>query len=192
VPNDFFRALKAVLKTAFTWGFLLGAVSSVLITAIVFIDPEAADPTFFERVRQSIAVGIGMGVRFAFVGVVLGTLFATTVRLGFFGKRVADLHPGKFALIGAVVGGVGIPVVFQLLNVLSGSAIPWNLLFDDAPWTALVGAAGAAGTIWMARRGVALPDEQEPRRLGADELGAPDPFGEGARVREGEGVRRTT
>lgn len=164
--SDLFRTLKAILKTALTWGFALGAVSSVLIGAYVLVVPGPGVESLPERIGEALFAGFAMGIRFAFAGAILGTLFATTLRLTFFGKRVADLSPGKFALIGAVVGGVGIPLVYQFLNILSGGPIPWNLLFDDIPFGAIAGGLGAAGTIWMARRAAALPAEREVERLG--------------------------
>lgn len=186
MPNDFTTGLKAVLKTALTWGVLLGAFAGTLIGlwALVFAGPGVE--SLPERVEEAIFAGFAMGVRFALAGAILGTLFATMVRLSFRGKRVADLNPWKFALIGAVISGAGIPLIYQLLNILSGGAIPWNLLTDDIPWAATVGAVGAAGTVWMARRAAALPAER-----GADQLGAPSPFEGQARMREGETVRRT-
>lgn len=164
--SDLSRSAKAIVKTALSWGAALGAVSATLIAAYVFIVPGPGVESLPERVGESLFAGIGMGVRFAIAGAIMGTLFATTVRLSFRGKRVADLHPGRFALIGAVVGGVGIPVIYQLLNVISGGAIPWKYLLDDIPWAATVGAVGAAGTVWMARRAAALPAEREAERLG--------------------------
>ena len=159
------RTLKAILKTAFTWGFALGAVSATLITAYVLVFAGPGVESLPERVGEALFAGVAMGTRFALAGAIMGTLFATLVRFGFRGKRVADLHPGKFALIGAVVGGVGIPLIYQLLNILSGGPIPWKYLIDDIPWAATVGAVGAAGTIWMAKRAAALPAEREAELL---------------------------
>src|SRR5690242_4879565 len=166
------RTLKAILKTAFTWGFALGAVSATLITAYVLVFAGPGVESLPERVGEALFAGVAMGTRFALAGAIMGTLSASTVRFGFRGKRVADLHPGKFALIGAVVGGVGIPLIYQFLNILSGDGpVAWKYLFDDIPWAATVGAVGAAGTVWMARRAAALPAERE-----GDLLGEPDAF----------------
>jgi len=166
MSHDPFRAVKAVFKTALAWGFVLGAISSVLIGGYVLFVPGPGVESLPERVGEALFAGVGMGVRFAFAGFVLGTFFATMLRLSFRGKRIADLHPGKFALIGAVVGGVGIPLFYQFLNVISGGPIPWSLLTDDIVWAAVVGGAGAAGTIWMARRAAAGSEEGEPSLLG--------------------------
>jgi hypothetical protein len=171
MSDDPFRAAKAVFRTALAWGFVLGAISSVLIGGYALIFAGPGVESLPERVGEALFAGVGMGFRFAIAGFVLGTFFATMLRLTFRGKRVADLHPGKFALIGAVVGGVGIPLFYQFLNVISGGPIPWSLLTNDIVWGAVVGGAGAASTIWMARRGAKLPREE-----GASLLSDGDPF----------------
>src|SRR5690348_15512369 len=159
---EFFRTLKAILKTALTWGLALGALSSVLIGGYVLFVPGPGVESLPERIGEALFAGVAMGTRFALAGAIMGTLFATTVRFSFRGKRVAELSPGKFALIGAVVGGVGIPLIYQFLNILSGDGpVAWKYLFDDIPWAATVGAVGAAGTVWMARRAATLPAERE-------------------------------
>ena len=174
-----FRSLKAVLKTALTWGVGLGALSATLITAYAFVFAAPGVESLPERVGEALFAGVALGVRFAVAGAIMGTLFATLVRFGFRGKRVAELHPGKFALIGALVGGAGIPLIYQLLNILGGGAIPWSLLLDDIPWAATVGAVGAAGTIWMAKRAAALPAERE-----AEQLEEPDGLAETSAIRD--------
>lgn len=167
MSDDRFRALKAILRTAFAWGFVLGAISAPLIALYAFIVPGPEPVTLFERVVNALYAGVGLGVRFAVAGAILGTLFSTFLRFVFRGRRVAELHPGKFAVIGALVGGIGIPLVYQFLNIISGDGpVLWKYLFDDIPWAATVGALGAAGTVWMARRGAALPAEKDPAAVG--------------------------
>jgi hypothetical protein len=173
-----FRTIKAILKTAFAWGFVLGAVSGVLIGGYVLIFAGPGVESLPERIGEALFAGVGMGTRFAVAGFVLGTFFATLLRLSFRGKRIADLHPGKFALIGAVVGGVGIPLFYQFLNVISGGPIPWSLLTDDIVWAAIVGGAGAASTIWIARRAAVGSGEGEAALLGEG-----NPFGDGATIK---------
>ena len=173
--SESMRSLKAILKTAFTWGFALGAVSATLITAYAFVFAGPGVESLPERVGEAIFAGAALGTRFALAGAIMGTLFATMVRFGFRGKRVADLSPAKFALIGAVVGGAGIPLIYQLLNIIGGGAIPWSLLLDDIPWAATVGAVGAAGTIWMAKRvpSAAPAKIASPTRSGSDSTPGP-------------------
>lgn len=174
-----FRTIKAVLKTAFGWGFVLGAISAPLIALYVFIVPGPDPVTFVERVGNALLAGVAMGVRFAMAGAFLGTLFAVVLRLSFRGKRVADLHPGRFALIGGVVSAVVMPLFYQFLNILSGDGpVAWNLLTDDIPFFAIAGAAGAAATVWIARRATAVSGEGEAALLGEG-----NPFDEGAAIR---------
>lgn len=177
-----FRTTKAILKTALTWGVLLGALSATLITAYVLVVPGPGVESLPERIGEALFAGVAMGTRFALAGAILGTLFATTLRLSFRGKRIADLSPGRFALIGAVVGGVGIPLVYQFLNILSGDGpVAWKYLFDDIPWAVVVGAAGAYGTIWVARRAAVVSAERDPA-----EIAAPGPFGASQRIQEAD------
>lgn len=170
MSDDRFRGLKAILKNALLWGVTLGVVSGTLITAYVVVVPGPGVESLPERLGEALFAGIGMGVRFALAGAVIGTFFATALRFIARGRRVADLHLGKAALIGGVVGGVGIPLFYQLLNILSGGPIPWNLLTDDIGWATIFGASAAAGTIWLARRAHALPEEERRRALEAGSL----------------------
>jgi hypothetical protein len=107
-------------------------------------------------------------VRFGIAGAVIGTVFSAVIRFGYRGRRLADINPVRFALLGAVVGGAGVPLFLQLMNVLSGDGpIAWGLVLDDAPWAAVFSAAAAAGSILLARRADALArgprhDQLEP------------------------------
>src|SRR5688500_18986886 len=47
------RGLKAILKTAVTWGFALGAVSSVLIGAYVLVVPGPGVHSLPERIGEA-------------------------------------------------------------------------------------------------------------------------------------------
>ena len=62
------------------------------------------------------------------------------------------------ARLGAVVGGVGVPLFLQSMNVLTGDGpIAWGLVTDDAIWAMLFGGVAAAGSILLARRAERLP-----------------------------------
>lgn len=85
-------------------------------------------------------------------GAVVGTVLSVVIRLGYRGRRLGDIDPLRFGMLGAVVGGVGVPLYLQTMNVLFG-------------------AAAAAGSILLARRADALPHGPSPDRLErADEL----------------------
>ena len=84
--------------------------------------------------------------------------FASVIRLSYRGRRLADISPVRFAMLGAVVGGAGVPLYLQMMNVLFGDGpIAWGLVLDDALWASVFGAAAAAGSILLARRGDRLP-----------------------------------
>ena len=88
-------------------------------------------------------------------GVAGGALVAG---VGQFDPSLADISPVKFGLLGAVVGGVGVPLFLQTMNVLSGDGpIAWGLVGDDAVWATLFGGVAAAGSILLARRAERLP-----------------------------------
>jgi hypothetical protein len=104
---------------------------------------------------------------------VIGSIFSSVIRLGYRGRRLADINPVRFGVLGAVVGGVGVPLYLQATNVLSGDGpIAWGLVTDDAVWASVFGAAVAAGSILLARRADALPRGAHPDQLeDADDLG---------------------
>jgi hypothetical protein len=99
-------------------------------------------------------------------------MFSAAVRLTYMGRRLRDIHPARFALLGGIVGGVGVPLYLQMMNVLSGTGpIAWGLVTDDGIWAAVFGAAAAGGSILLARRADALAPGAEPGTLdGAADL----------------------
>jgi MFS family permease len=121
---------------------------------------------------MAILAGIAWGVRFGIVGAVIGAVFAIAIGLRYRGRRLADINPVRFALLGAVVGGVGVPLFLQMMNVLTGGRlIAWGLVSDDAVWASVFGAAAAAGSILLARRADARAHEPRPDQLdAADDL----------------------
>ena len=161
MSDDKFRRLRAVLRTALTWGAAWGVAGGAITAAIALFDPNPAIESLPERLGMAAISGVAWGVRFAVVGAVIGAAFSTVIRLGYRGKRLADINPARFGLLGALVGGIGVPLYLQTMNVLSGGAIPWGLVLDDAPLGALFGGAAAAGSILLARRAEALPDSSD-------------------------------
>ncbi len=147
------RRWRAVLRNALTWGAAWALAGGVLVGVLALFSPEPEIESLAGRLGVAVLAGGMWGVRFGIAGAAMGTLFSTVVRFGYRGKRLADISPGRFALLGAVVGGVGVPLFLQTMNVLSGDGpISWGLVLDDAPWAAAFGAAAAAGSILLARR----------------------------------------
>ena len=151
---------RAVLRNALTWGVAWAVAGGGLVGVLALFDPAAAGESLPARLGLAALAGGMWGVRFGIAGAVMGAVFSTVVRLGYRGRRLADISPVRFALLGAVVGGVGVPLVLQTMNVLSGDGpIAWGLVLDDAPWATVFGAAAAAGSILLARRGLSRPDQ---------------------------------
>jgi hypothetical protein len=169
-----FRHLRAVLRNAMTWGAAWAVIGGALVTVVNLLNPEPGIDSLAERVGIALFGGVMLGVRFGLAGAVIGTVFAGVIRLGYRGRRLADINPLKFAAVGALVGGVGVPLYLQTMNVLSGDGpIAWGLVGDDAIWSTLFGAAAAAGSILLARRADALSSGSRPDRLErADDLDA--------------------
>ena len=170
MSDDRTSFLRAVAKNALLFGTLCGTGFGALVTLWVLFVPGPGVESLPERVGGALLAGVSMGVRFALAGAAIGTFFALAVRFAFRGRRLSDLSIWKFALLGAVVGGVGIPLFYQALNVLSdGHMIAWNLVTDDSIWASIFGAGAAAGSIFLVRRAAALPREKTD-----DELRSPD------------------
>lgn len=165
--TDGFRRLRAVLRTAVTWGAAWGVAGGALATIVGLFEPNPGIESLLERLGLSVLGGIMWGIRFGIVGAVIGTVFSSAVRARYQGRRLSDIDPVRFSILGAVVGGVGVPLYLQAMNVLSGGGpIAWGLVLDDAPLAALLGGAAAAGSILLARRADALPHGAQPDRLG--------------------------
>ena len=161
-----FRGLRAVVRTAITWGAAWAAAGGAVVTAIALFAPGTGIDSVVERVALAVMSGIAWGVRFGIAGAAMGTLFSTVIRVGYRGRRLADINPVRFALLGAVVGGVGVPLYLQSMNVLfGGGPIAWGLVSDDALWSTVFGAAAAAGSILLARRADTLSPEAPPAQL---------------------------
>ncbi len=151
------RHLRAIFRNALTWGAAWAIAGSAIMTAIALFDPSPVIESLPERVGMALFAGASWGVRFGLAGAVIGTAFATIIRLGYRGRRLADINPVRFALLGAAVGGVGVPLYLQAMNVLTdGHPIAWGLVMDDGIWASVFGAVAAAGSILLARRADAL------------------------------------
>ncbi len=153
MTHDAVRSLRAVARTALTWGVAWAVAGGALVVAVNLVNPEPSVDSLPERVGVALFGGVALGVRFGIIGAAMGALFAALIRLSYRGRRLADIDPARFALLGAAVGGIGMPLFLQLMNVLSGDGpAAWGDVLDDVRWAAPFGAAAAAGTIWLARR----------------------------------------
>ena len=172
MSDDKKRRWRAVLRTALTWGAAWAVAGGLLIGVITLFDPTPEIDSIPGRLGIAALSGAMWGVRFGIAGAVMGTVFSSIVRLGYRGRRLADISPVKFGLLGAVVGGVGVPMYLQTMNVLSGGPIAWGLVMDDGLWASVFGAAAAAGSILLARRAEARSGESSRDQL--DQADEPD------------------
>ena len=103
----------------------------------------------------------GFTVRLGIVGGVAGGAFAVVIRLLYHGRRLSEISWVRFGLGAAVVTGLFVPLFLQTMNLLSGDGlVPWMLVLDDAPLTAVFGGAVAGGSLKLAQ----LADAQSPGR----------------------------
>ncbi len=166
MTDNRFRGLWAVLRNAATWGAAWAVAGGAIATAISLFNPGPGVGSVLGRLGAAILSGIGWGVRFGIAGAVIGTAFSSVIRFRYRGRRLADINPVRFAIVGAVVGGVGVPLYLQAMNVLFGDGpIAWGLVLDDARWATVFGAAVAAGSIVLARRADAHQPGARPDQL---------------------------
>ena len=166
MTDDRSRTLRAVLRTAMLWSAAWALAGGAIMATLALFDPDPGIESLPERLGMTIFAAIAWGVRFGLAGAVIGAVFSAVIRLGYRGRRLADINPVRFALLGAVVGGVGVPLYLQTMNVLSdGQPIAWSLVTDDGVWASVFGAVAAAGSIMLARRADRLSAEPHHEQL---------------------------
>ena len=140
-----FTRLRAMARNAAVWGVGWGAIGTAVATAMRFVDkiPFA----------NAILDGIGMGIRIGFIGAIAGTAFFAFISVAYRGKRLREISWVRFGIGGAILAGLFVPGFLQTMNMLSGDGmVPWNLVSDDAVFSALFGGITAAGTMFLAQR----------------------------------------
>jgi hypothetical protein len=163
MTDNRYRGLQAVLRNALTWGIAWAVAGGGVVAVLSLFAPGPGAVSLAERLGMTIVSGLAWGVRFGLAGSVIGTVFSSAIRFGYRGRRLTEISPVRFAMLGAVVAGVGVPLFLQMMNVLSGDGpVAWNLVTDDAAWATLFGTAAAGGSILLARRSEVLP--QGPSR----------------------------
>lgn len=153
MTGDKLRALRAILRNALTWGAAWAVAGGAIVAALALFDPRPGIESLPERLGMALFAAASWGIRFGIIGAVIGTAFAAVIRFGYQGRQLADINPLRFTLLGALIGGAGVPLFLQMMNVISGgSPIAWGLVTDDAIWSSVFGAVVAGGTIMLARR----------------------------------------
>ena len=162
------KMVRATLRNAVVWGAAWGAAAFVtmlgLRTAGVMVP---ASVTWLDA--------LGMAIRFGVVGGIAGAGFASVVRLVYRGRRLADISAARFAIGGALVGGVGVPLLMETLSVLTGGGVvPWSSIQTDVAFAALFGAIVAGGSMKLAQLAErrAPDDDTLLRATPVNELGA--------------------
>ena len=181
MSDDRSRTLRAVLRTAMLWSAAWALAGGAIMATLALFDPNPGIESLPERLGMTIFAGVAWGVRFGLAGAVIGAVFSAMIRLGYRGRRLADINPVRFALLGAVVGGVGVPLYLQTMNLLTdGRPIAWSLVTDDGVWASVFGAVVAAGSIMLARRADRLRAEPDHGQLehgsGLSAMASPAPL----------------
>lgn len=142
--NRFMR-LRAAFRNAIAWGVGWGGVGTAIATALRFFDSIP--------LGRAILDGLGMGIRIGIIGGIAGTAFFVFISLAYRGKRLRDISWIRFGLGGAVLAGLFVPSFLQTMNLLTdGHMVGWNLVADDAVFSAVFGGITAAGTMLLAQR----------------------------------------
>ena len=140
-----FTRLRGAFRNAAVWGVAWGAFGSAVAAAMRLIDKIP--------IGYALLDGLGMGIRIGFVGAIAGTAFFAFISLVYRGRRLSDISWLRFGVGGAVLAGLFVPSFLQTMNLLTGGdLVPWNLVFDDAVYSALFGGITAAGTMILAQR----------------------------------------
>ena len=165
-----FPRLRGAFRNALVWGAAWGAFGTAVASAMRIIDKIPLGYALLD--------GLGMGIRIGVVGAIAGTAFFAFISLAYRGRRLSEISWLRFGVGGAVLAGLFVPSFLQTMNLLTGGdLVPWNLVFDDAVYSAVFGGITAAGTMILAQRDEAkhpvtvedLLERMERQSLGAGE-----------------------
>jgi hypothetical protein len=139
------RRTLAVVRNGIVWGGAWGAAGLAFVTLMLLTGNAPRDATWFKA--------IGLAARIGVVGGMAGVMFAVATMVLYRGRRMREMSWVRFGLAGAVVSAVGMPLVLQGLNILSGDGpVAWHLLTDDIPLLAVLGGGAASAWLWLAQR----------------------------------------
>lgn len=154
------RRLLAVVRNAIVWGAGWFLVAVAVVTVLLLTGRAPPDATWFRA--------MGLAARVGVVGGMAGALFALATIVLYRGRRMREMSWVRFGLAGAVISGLGMPLVLQGLNILSGDGpVAWHLLTDDIPLLAILGGGAAAVWLKLAQRSDerrSEPSPEGPRR----------------------------
>lgn len=160
------RSLRAIAVNAVTWGVAWAIAGGAMMGVLGLFSSNPSIDSLPERLGYALLAAASWGVRFGIIGGIIGTAFASVIRFGYRGRRLSDINPLHFAALGAIVGGVGVPLFLQTMNVVFGDGpIAWNLVTDDAVLAGVFGAVAGGGSILLARRAGAVGAADTPAEL---------------------------
>ncbi len=150
--NGSMRALRGALGNAIIWGAGFGAIGFAVIALLQLVNV----------LPGRLIDALGMAIRIGIMGGIASFAFAGVIRLLYRRKRVSDISVARFALIGAIVTGLFVPLFMQLTNILSGSDLaPWRDIDSDVIGAFLVGGAIAAASLHIAQRASASAEADD-------------------------------
>ena len=141
--GDSFRRLRGALGNALVWGAGWSAAAfAVMVT--MRLAGAMSDASWLQM--------FALAVKFGVIGTIAGGAFSAVIGLVYRGRRLSEINWIRFALGGAVVTGVFVPLFLQTMNLLSGDGlVPWALVTDDAVLTAVFGGVAAACSLRLAQ-----------------------------------------
>jgi hypothetical protein len=99
-----------------------------------------------------------LAAKFGIVGAIAGGAFSSVIRLLYHGRRLRDISWVRFGIVGGIATGVFLPLLLQLMNLLSGDGlVAWHLVLDDGVLGAVFGAAAAGISLRIAQVTDVLP-----------------------------------
>ncbi len=163
--TDTLRSIKAIVRNGVIWG--------AGWTVLAFLTMRGGRLTGMMQPFWWVN-DLGMAVRIGVLGGVVGAAFAAFIRIAYRGRRLAEINWVRFGVVGGVLAGVFVPVLFQSLNLLSGELVPLKYIIDDIAYCAVFGGLMAAGSMKLAQIAEAS--------TGDESLTIDDPSGEALRA----------
>jgi hypothetical protein len=138
------KNIKALIGNAFFWG--AGFTATAFVTLVILRLVGALAP-------MTMLDDIGMSIRIGMMGAIASVAFSGAIRLIYRGKRLRDINWKRFALAGAVVTGVFVPLFMQTMSVITGGGlVPLKYIIGDMTFAPIFGGLVAAASIRLAQR----------------------------------------
>jgi hypothetical protein len=154
--ENFLRRLRGAFGNALVWGAGWVAVGVALLATLRVVGVLSFP--WAELIEFAARLGI--------VGAVAGGAFSVVIRFLYHGRRLSEISWLRFGIGGVVVTGLFVPLFLQTMNLLSGDGlVPWVLVLDDAPLTAVFGGAVAGGSLKLAQLADALSPGRSQEQL---------------------------